>query len=69
MCSEKSCIPRIAHHLSYFFRIDIVETKFIIFAFFFSILVYIPSSLVPSMMISLAVVIIKFFLLFVIIIN
>ncbi len=69
MCSKESSIPRIAHHLSYFFRIDIVETKFIIFAFLFSIFVNIPSRLVPSMMISLAVVIIKFFLLFVIIIN
>jgi hypothetical protein len=69
MCSKKSRIPRIAHHLSYFFRIDIIKAKLIIFAFLLSILVDIPSRLVPSMMISLAVVIIKFFLLFVIIVN
>jgi len=69
MCSKKSSIPRIAHHLSYLFRVDIVKAKLIIFAFLFSVLVNIPSRLVPSMMFSLAVVIIKFFLLFVIIIN
>ena len=68
MSSKKSCIPRITHHLSNFFGVNIVKAKLIIFPFLFSIFVYISSRLVPSMMISLAVVIIKFFLLIVIII-
>jgi hypothetical protein len=55
--------------LSYFFGVYIIKAKLIILALFLSIFVYIPSRLVSSMMISLAVVIIKFFLLFVIIIN
>lgn len=69
MSSEKSSISRITHHLSYFFGVDIIKAKLIILALFLSIFVYIPPRLVSSMMISLAVVIIKFFLLFVIIIN
>ena len=66
MSSKKSCIPGVTHHLSNFFWIDIVKAELVIF--FLSVLVDVSSRLVPSVMISLAVVIIKFFLLFVIIV-
>lgn len=68
MSCEKCRITWIAHHLSNLLWVDVVQAKLIFLAFFFPVFVDIATRLVPSVMISLLAIVIKFFLLFVIII-